>query len=134
MSDLVFIKRKKTTNYNLLIERHNKRPKNAGMRLDLFNNTFHFYYVIQKKLKLRSGTALGFAFNEKMKQCFFFHEELKKDNYQLRFTANSIAFTSKDLALYIEDFFDLHDQTNAYFEVDFFPNENNMYEFKLINL
>jgi|SRR5690554_2852957 len=120
MDDLVIYRRRRSTGGQFM-------PNTKfGMRVQTKNGRFTVFNNLSEKLGIKDGSAIMFAFSKSKNCSFVFTEEPEDDSYICKYAnggRNYFRFTSKSLALYFVEFFNIKDQENIYFEVGDALNE-----------
>lgn len=120
MDDLVIYRRKRGTGGQFM-------PNTKfGMRVQTKSGRFTVFNNLSEKLGIKDGSAIMFAFSKSKNCSFVFTEEPEDDSYICKYAnggRNYFRFTSKNLALYFVEFFNIKDQENIYFEVGDALNE-----------
>ena len=110
MEDIIIFRRKTC----------NSIQKNAEnvFKMQLPKGCFIFYDSIINTLELEENGAVMFAFDNKNKKAYIYKEEPQLDSYLLgKKEKTYMRFTSKQLMIFIEEFFDVSDLTVSLFKL-----------------
>jgi len=101
---------------------------NPILKLEVDKSRFIISKKATENIGLKQDDGIMFGFNFKEKKCFLFQDD-EMDSFKVRIKdKNSMRFTSKDLAAYFMDCFQLKlDVSGYYFDVSENPNEKGAY-------
>jgi len=126
MEDIIIFRRKSCNSIQ-------KNEVNT-FKMQLPRGCFVFYESIINTLKLEEKGAVMFAFDNKNKKAYVYKEEPQKDSYILGSKEKTyMRFTSKQLMIFIEEFFDISDLSNSLFILNGNIINDNWYEFNYKN-
>ena len=122
MEDIIIFRRKSCNAIQ-------KNEENV-FKMQLPRGCFIFYESIIKALELEENGAVMFAFDYKNKKAYIYKEEKQIDSYILSKKEKTyMRFTSKQLMIFIEEFFDISDLTMSLFKLTGVVTDNNWHEF-----
>ena len=124
MENIIIVRRKRHSSGQF------KCHKSSYFKIEFPRGTFTLFEKTAKLLDANVGDAIMFAFNKKDRCGYIYKESPEPDSYYLGNSGRAYyRFTSKELMIFFEEFFDIKSDKSAYFKVESKCNEKKWFKF-----